>query len=143
VCSAEIKWTVIKFKFKKAFLRRKFGKQNKIKIKLILKMLKRVIDGRSPIYIEIEKVSSRSTSNQLVSRMSSDIILEKKWMDKEEMKEIHLVAAINKKEPIPVPDIVEIDEEIYDKLYPANYKKTKWRIIAERENKLFSKRSRK
>jgi hypothetical protein len=75
--------------------------------------------------------------------MSSDIILEKKWMDKEEMKEIHLVAAINKKEPIPVPDIVEIDEEIYDKLYPPNYKKTKWRIIAERENKLFSKRSRK
>lgn len=54
-------------------------------------------------------------------------------MEKEELQEKHLVAAIVNNATIPVPDIIEIDENIYNKLYPANFKRNKWRIIAERE----------
>lgn len=97
-------------------------------------MMKRVIDGKTLISVHIEKGISRLRSSEarLVNQKSGEIILDKKWMEKEEMKEKHLVEAITNKAEIPVPDIIEIDETIYDKLYPANHKRTKWRYIAER-----------
>ncbi len=54
-------------------------------------------------------------------------------MDKKEFSEKHLVEAMTKKMSIPVPEIVEIDEDIYNKLYPANYERPSWRITAQRK----------
>lgn len=36
--------------------------------------------------------------------------------------------ALDKKETIPTPDVIEIDEEIYDKLYPVT-NKVRYRLI--------------
>lgn len=114
-------------------MHKNLGKQ-----KMMKQLTKRTIDPRAQICIEIERGSSlRSAVSAkefgLSSRISDEIVLEKKWMDKEELKEKHLVAAIVKNATIPVPDVEEISQEVYDKLYPDNYKRTNWRIIAERK----------
>lgn len=96
---------------------------------------KRTIDGKTVLIIEKDN-GSRKNEKQAVPlsyEQKSEIVLEKKYMEKKEVNEKHLEAAIMNKEQIPVPDIIEIDEEVYDKLYPSNFKRTSWRIIAERE----------
>lgn len=96
---------------------------------------KRTIDGKTVLIIEKDN-GSRKNEKQAVPlsyEQKSEIVLEKKYMEKKEINEKHLEAAIMNKEQIPVPDIIEIDEEVYDKLYPSNFKRTSWRIIAERE----------
>lgn len=114
----------------------KYCLQNILKF-YFLKMLKRTIDGKTILLIEIERNIKRISSNendfQLSSQNSNDLILEKKWMDKEELNEKHLMAAITNKETIPVPHIMEVDQSAYIKLYPENFKKSTWRILAERE----------
>lgn len=108
---------------------------------MMKQLAKRTVDSKAPIYIEIEKGSILRSAvsakeSQFSNRVSDEIILEKKWMDKEEMKEKHLVAAIINNATIPVPDVEEVEQEVYDKLYPNNFKRTNWRIIAERKYKI-------
>lgn len=99
-------------------------------------MTKRTIDGKTVLSIDIEKESRHNGyAGGLSRQLHKKIILDKKWMDKDEVNEKHLMAAITERQPIPVPDIIEIDESIYDKLYPASYKRKNWRIIAERKCK--------
>lgn len=100
--------------------------------------MKRLIDGKTILVIEVEtrkamKPPGSDTEEKIAFLVKSDSIVDKKWMDKEELKEKHLVAAIKNKEPIPTPDVITVSEEIHEKLYPANYKRPKWRILSERE----------
>lgn len=102
--------------------------------------MKRSIDGKAILVIEVQTNENvprnLDTEDNIAFLNKFNSIVDKKWMDKEELNEKHLVAAIKTKEPIPTPDVITIDEEIYEKLYPANFKKHTWRIINERKYKI-------
>lgn len=90
--------------------------------------MKRSLDGNSIIHIQlVDKVPVIKQTDSI------DTIVDKKWMDHEEGREKHLVAAIQKKEPIPTPDVITIDDSIYNKIYPDTCKRPKWRFKEERK----------
>ena len=100
--------------------------------------MKRLVDGKTVLIIEAEnkrpmKPPGSDSDEKYAFLTKSDSIIDKKWMEKDELKEKHLVAAIKNKEPIPTPDVITVSEEIHEKLYPANYKRPKWRILNERK----------
>jgi hypothetical protein len=100
--------------------------------------MKRIVDGKTILSIQKEDTSSPMTSRSKIQK-TSELVLDKKWMDEEELREVHLVAAIKRKEPIPTPDVVEIEDTVYSKLYPANYNRSKWLIRPDREFEFFQK----
>jgi hypothetical protein len=100
--------------------------------------MKRIIDGRTVLCIEKE-YSSSAIEPQAKMQKLNELVVDKKWMEQEELREVHLVAAITHKEPIPTPDVIEIDEEIYSKLYPADYMRAKRLIRPDRELKCYLK----
>lgn len=98
--------------------------------------MKRTIDGRTILSIQVIPVAIKVEKGENSSMNFAQSIVDKKWMDKEEVKEKHLVAAIKNKEHIPTPDIITIDEISHNKLYPATYERPKWRIFDEgKQNK--------
>lgn len=99
--------------------------------------MKKSINGKTVLFIESEATDLTKPTMSYSDKKNPFLIksnsIGQKWMDKEELNEKHLVAAIKSKEPIPTPDVITISEEIYEKLYPANFKRSKWRILSERK----------
>lgn len=101
-----------------------------------MKKLSRIIDYNAPIQIKIlsyeQTHDTRKGNGMKYEEVLTDI--PKNLMDKQELHEKHLQNAIKHNSSIPVPDIVEIDKDDYDRLYPENYSAPKVRIMIQRKS---------
>lgn len=80
--------------------------------------------------IQLQKIFANKTGSVIVQTSS---------MELEELEEKHLQEALVMNADIPVPDVIEIDEELYETMYPANVLKPNSLIyeLTEEKNNQF------
>lgn len=96
--------------------------------------IKRLIDGKTLLSIQI-KQDNESIKPLAIIQNGKNGNIPTSLMEKEEIHEKHLQDAIKFRSAIPVPDIVQINDEDYDRLYPPNFKVPRIRVYTHRKYK--------
>jgi hypothetical protein len=98
------------------------------------KLMRRTCDGKTLLHIVLENIPKRIKKERVEGDFDDKMAsICPKLMERDEINERHLQEAIKFKSEIPTPDIVEIENSEYEKLYPETYKKPRIRIFGHRK----------